>query len=138
MNEDKDKRLDEDVAKMQKFSNAKIVKICDTNGNEYNLKPVSLRNIPKLMRLLAEAKKAKDKIEVVDENVNIEEMEKALNILAEILLLGIIQDNKDITIDFILDNFDISNFSEIVEQSINLNDFFAKKMERQVIPLQQE
>ena len=93
------------------------------NGEEYDLVPAPLRDIPKLGTIIKEIttpdEESSDDLSMFDES--------KVNLIAELIHLSLSKENrKKVTIDDILDNCSFGDFPMAIQAVLNLNDFLAR------------
>lgn len=117
-----------DEKKTEKTAEEKMNDICGTRGDGteyvtgrgYNMKiyPTSIRNIPKLNSLY-------NKFTELNQSGKSFQEESVISLMAEIIELGLKEDNDGITAEKCMDMCSLSDFPKILDIMLDLNDFFG-------------
>ena len=100
-------------------------------GKKYFMRPCSLMDIPKLVKTVKQLedifkKSAKENKNEYDMLMEQEEGKKGmLDVMAEIILFGLLVDNPDMTTDMIKKEFSLGDFPKAYRIALELNDFLA-------------
>ena len=97
-------------------NNKKI--ITDDLGKEYELRPVSLKNLPTLIKLI-------DSLKGMNEVELIKEPEKYIGSIVQIIKMGLKKYNLDD--DYIQENFSLDSFMAVVQNTTEVNGFFGQR-----------
>ena len=100
--------------------------IATATGESFKIKPCSMKDIPILVGLLSgldeEFKKFGN-----DANGAIASADsKVLNLMAEVIKMGIKKDHPELTVDLIQEKFSINDFPIAYQKVLDVNDFLSK------------
>ena len=116
-----EKDLEKDVIKMTELAGENKRIIYDEDSKAYDFCPVTLKDLPKLIKLINELK---DTDKMVNENPDL-----FIDKVAEITLMGL-RKNKGLTKEKIKEKFTLESFQSVIHYATDVNGFFVPKMTR--------
>jgi hypothetical protein len=112
-----EKDMNLDVKRMAELSGENKRKIFDEDGNGYEFRPVALKDLPKLIKLIDSLKNTEKLIS--------EEPEKFIDIVSDIMVMGLRKSG--ITKEQVVEKFTLESFTSIVNYATDVNGFFQPK-----------
>lgn len=96
-----------------------------SSGEYFKIKPVSISRIPKLVEILTKLDKEFKKFGDSTNAITSPESE-VLDLMAEMIYMGLRKDSPDLTIEHIKDKFTINDFPVAYQKVLDVNDFLSK------------
>jgi len=115
---DTDKILRKEEQRMLELAGNNKKIITDDLGKEYELRPVSLKNLPTLIKLI-------DSLKGMNEAELIKEPEKYIGSIVQIIKMGLKKYNLED--DYIQENFSLDSFMAVVQNTTEVNGFFGQR-----------
>ena len=118
------KNLDKDQKDSDEVTGMNVNYMFDITGKKYKYSPVPISKYPEMHKLI---------IKLSDVGAVMSNLEGGGNDAAEIILMGILPNHPDMTLQKVKDSFDFSAYPRAIKLAINLNSFFDELKEIQGI-----